>query len=146
LVFTPGGRLACVQQLPGNRHDVQGLYALLKTAFQGHLIGDNAYWPSKAMRPVLAASGITVSAASRSNWHFQYSPEQKARLNKQRKQVERRISLFNSQFHAGRTLCRSLKHYQARRAFKALAHNSSRHINAAANLPLESLAHFKLAA
>ena len=125
---------------------MQGLYALLKTAFQGQLIGDNAYWPSKAMRPRLAEAGITVSAASRSNWHFQYPPELRAGLDQQRKQVDRRISLFNTQFHAHRTLCRSLRRYQARRAFKALAHNSSRHINAVANLPSESVAHFRLAA
>ena len=45
LMVTPQGRIAAVVQIPGHRHDVQGLYALLKTSFAGHLLGDNAYWP-----------------------------------------------------------------------------------------------------
>jgi len=38
LVFTPGGRIAFVLQVPGNRHDVQGLYGLMKTTFRWHLV------------------------------------------------------------------------------------------------------------
>jgi hypothetical protein len=145
-IFTPQGYIASVQQVPGNRHDVQGLYALLKSSFVGHLLGDNAYWPRAEKRDQLARQGITVMAASRSNWHFQYPPRQKAWLKRTRGRVERRIGLFDKQFHADRTLCRSERHYYARRWMKALAHNVSRHVNAAEKLPLESLAHFRLAA
>lgn len=146
LVFTPTGRIACVQQVPGNRHDVQGLYALLKTAFQGHLLGDNAYWPRKDMRTRLDQKGIRVTAESRSNWKFQYPRRRRRWLKRTRGRVERRIGLFDVQFHAGRTLCRSAKHYYARRCTKTLAHNCSRHINTAQKLPLESVAHLRLAA
>lgn len=145
LIFTPQGRLAFVQQVPGQRHDSQGLYALLKTAFKGKLLGDNAYWPRKAMREKLEAKGIPVMAESRSNWKFQYAPRTKKWLKKRRGRVERRIGLFDKQFHAGSTLCRSAKHYHARRWTKALAHNLSRHVNAARKLPAESMAHFRLA-
>ena len=135
-----------MQQVPGNRHDVQGLYALLKSTFVGHLLGDNAYWPRAEKRERLERKGITVMAASRSNWHFQYPPKQKAWLKRTRGRVERRIGLFDKQFHADRTLCRSPRHYRARRWTKALAHNVSRYVNAAEKLPRESLAHFRLAA
>jgi hypothetical protein len=146
LVFTPGGRIAFVQQIAGNRHDVQGLYALLKTSFKGHLLGDNAYWPKDEMRSRLHKKGVTVTAQTRSNWRFQYPAQQKRWLKRNRSKIERRIGLFDVQFHAGRTLCRSLKHYLARRWTKALAHNCSRHINQSHCFPLESVLHFHLAA
>jgi hypothetical protein len=72
LVFTPQGRIAFLQLMPGNRHDVQGLYALLETEFSGTLLGDNAYWPRKEKREELLRHGIEVVAESRSNWKFQY--------------------------------------------------------------------------
>lgn len=146
MVFTPQGRIACSLQIPGNRHDVQGLYALLKTPFIGHLLGDNAYWPRESKRRELVDHGITVMAASRSNWKFQYSKKERRWLNRTRAGVERRIGLFDAQFHAGRTLCRSLKHHLARRSAKALAHNCSRHANSVWNWPGESVAHFHAAA
>ncbi len=146
LIFTPGGRVAHVEQVPGNRHDVQGLYALLKSAFKGWLIGDNAYWPKADKRKELEEKGIPVTAASRSNWKFQYSERDRKWLNKERVRIERFISLFDQQFHAGRTLCRSRKHYIARRSAKALSHNTARHINTVKELPHQSYLHFRLAA
>jgi hypothetical protein len=145
LIFTPKGNVAFVLQIPGNRHDIQGLYALLKTSFQGALIGDNAYWPRAEKREQLEAHGIQITAATRSNWKFQHPPKIKKLLRSHRPKIERRIGLFNRQFYAHRTLCRSAKHYEARRWTKALAHNTSRRINAQAALPLESVAHFRLA-
>jgi hypothetical protein len=138
LIFTPGGRIAFVLQLPGNRHDVQGLYALLKTSFRGQLVGDNAYWPKAARRPALADHGITVIAPVARSWHLKNSPKEQALLG-QRWPVERRIGLFDRQFHAGRTLCRSPRHYEARRWTKVLAHNLSRHVNQERHWRLESL-------
>jgi hypothetical protein len=148
LIFTPRGMIACVAQTPGNRHDVQGLYSLLKTSFEGHLLADNGYWPRQQMRRRLRRKHILVTAESRSNWHFQYPPITKRWLRVLRGRVERRIALFDTQFNAGRTLCRSSKHYLARRWIKALAHNCSRHINAANSIlfKFESCAHFHLAA
>lgn len=146
LIFTPNGRIAFIQQIPGNRHDIQGLYALLKTTFAGHLLGDNAYWPKKLKREQLEAKGIQVTAASRSNWKFQYSKPIEKRLRRYRGGVERRIGLFDKQFNAGRTLCRSAHHFEARRWAKALAHNTSRHVNSTHHLPQESVAHFTRAA
>jgi hypothetical protein len=122
------------------------LYALLKTSFEGHLLGDNAYWPNKKKRERLERKNVRVTAASRSNWKFQYPASVEKRLRKHRGGVERRIGLFDKQFHAGRTLCRSAKHYHARRWTKALAHNTSRHINADLDLSKESVAHFNRAA
>lgn len=145
LLFTPQGRIACVIQIPGNRHDVNGLYALLKTNFEGHLLGDNAYWPKENKRSRLAKKNITVTAATRSNWHVQNPPEEQALLDAWRGSVERRIGLFGSQFYAGRTLCRSPKHYHARRWFKVFSHNLSRHLNTDLGRPEESLMHYHLA-
>jgi hypothetical protein len=145
-VFTPGGRIAFVLQVPGNRHDVQGLYGLLKTTFHGHLLGDNAYWPKAAKREALARQGLTVTAAARSNWKVQNTAQEKALLKQWRGKVERRIGLFDAQFHAGRTLCRSPRHYEARRWAKVLSHNLSRHLNRKLRRPAESVAHFGLAA
>jgi len=145
-VFTPGGRIAFVLQVPGNRHDVQGLYGLLKTSFCGHLLGDNAYWPKASKRGALARRGVTVAAATRSNWRVQNTAEDEALLKQWRGQVERRIGLFDQQFHADRTRCRNRRHYEARRWMKVLSHNLSRHINPTLGRPPESLAHFRLVA
>ena len=133
-------------QLSGNRHDVNDLYALLKTDFKGHLLGDNAYWPKANKRSRLAKKEITVTAATRSNWHIKNPPEEQELLDTWRGRVERRIGLFNTQFHAGRTLCRSLKHYYARRWAKVFTHNVSRHLNTQLDRPEESLMHYQLAA
>lgn len=146
LIFTPGGRIALVLQMPGNRHDVQGLYALMKTSFRGHLLGDNAYWPKAAKRPQLAAQGITVTAPVARSWHLRNTAEEQELLDTWRWPVERRIGLFNRQFHAGRTLCRSRRHYEARRWTKVLSHNLSRHMNRKLHRPLESLAYLWLVA
>lgn len=146
LIFTPKGHIALVLQLPGHRHDIQGLYALLKTSFRGRLLGDNAYWPHKSRRPQLAAQGITVTAADRSNWKEKNTAAQKRLLKKWRPTVERRIALLNHQFHAGRTLCRSRRHYEARRWAKVMAHNMSRYLNHRLHRPPESVQHFRLVA
>ena len=130
--------------MPGNRHDVQGLYGLLKTTFRGHLVGDNAYWPKATKRETLARRGITVTAATRSNWKVHNTAEEKALLKHGK--VERRIGLFDQQFNAGRTLCRSRRHYEARRWAKVFSHNLSRHLNRKLRRPTESVAHFRLAA
>lgn len=145
LIYTPSGMIAHVEQIPGNRHDVQGLYALLFTSFCGHLVGDNGYWPSQAKRKRLAKKGITVTAPVRSNWHIKLTPEE-TELLKRRSGIERRIGLFDGQFHAARTRCRSRKHYEARRWLKALAHNLTRHVNRMRQLPFESVAHYRLVA
>jgi len=145
LIFTPQGRIAHLAEIPGNRHDVIGLYSLLKTRFSGHLLADNAYWPREDKRQRLARKGILVTAESKSDWHFQYPPITKAWLKVLRGRVERRISLFDSQFQAQRTLCRSPKHYWARRWTKAAALNCSRHVNATHQLPEEALEHLRLA-
>lgn len=145
LVFTPQGYIAQVRQVAGNRHDVQGLYALLTTALQGCLLGDNAYWPRPEMRAQLKEHGLMVLAQTRSNWRVQYPPRDARWLRRQRGKIERRIGLFNQQFHAGRTLCRSAKHYHARRWTKALAHNTSRRLNAEHGWPQESTAHLRRA-
>jgi hypothetical protein len=145
LVFTPGGLIAHIEQIPGNRHDVQGLYSMLKSEFQGHLVGDNAYWPSHRRRRELAEKHITVTAATRSNWKIKLSANERALLKK-RFPIERRIGLFNEQFHAERTLSRSRRHYEARRCSKALAHNVTRYMNYQSNLSFESVAHYRLSA
>ena len=159
-IFTPQGRIAFVVEAPGrhvglrpgrtsrpgNRQDVQGRYALLATAFEGRLLGEGACRPRESKREELARKGVHVTAESRSSWSFQYPPITKAWLKALRGRVEGRISLFDAQFHAGRTLCRSEKHYMARRWTKALAHDCSRHVSAVRQLPEESCAHFRLAA
>jgi hypothetical protein len=146
LIFTPEGRIAFVVQIAGNRHDVNGLYALLKTDFKGHLLGDNAYWPKAKRRSKLTAKKITITADTRSNWHIKNPPQEQGLLDTWRGRVERRIGLFDTQFHAGRTLCRSLKHYHARRWAKVFTHNVSRHLNTELDRPEESLMHYQLAA
>lgn len=146
LIFTPGGRVAFLAHVPGHRHDVQGLYGLLRTQFRGHLVGDNAYWPRPDMREKLKAHGITVAAATKPQWAMHNPAELQRFLRINCKRMERRIALFNTQFHAARTLCRSRKHFEARRWTKALALNLSRHLNQELKQPLESTAHFRLAA
>ena len=140
LIFTSQGLIAQVLQLPGNRHDVNGLYALLNTSFQGTLLGDSAYWPNKKKRAQLAQQGIVIHAEKHKNWiHCEETwPNQR----RTRDQVERRIALFNAQFHANRTLNRSRRHYSARRWTKALAHNCSRSLNQELHYSLESMSHF----
>jgi hypothetical protein len=146
LLFTPDGRIAFVLQVPGNRHDSQGLYGLLRTTFHGHLLGDNAYWPRADKRQALARKGITVAAATKKTWKVKNTPEDEALLQQWRGSVERRIGLFDRQFNAPRTLCHSRRHYEARRWTKVLSHNLSRHLNGKLRRPLESVAHFRLAA
>ena len=146
LIFSPEGRIAFALQIPGNRHDVNGLYELLKTSFQGHLLGDTAYWPKPKKRSQLAEQGVTVTAATRKGWFVKNPIKEQRLLDAWRGSVERRFGLFNAQFHAGRTLCRSLKHYHARRWTKILAHNVSRHLNVELNKPIESVMHYQLAA
>jgi hypothetical protein len=94
----------------------------------------------------LARKGIAVTAAARSNWKVQNTGEEKTLLRRWRGKVERRIGLFDSQFHAGRTLCRSRRHYEARRWAKVFSHNLSRHLNRKLRRPRESVTHFRLAA
>jgi hypothetical protein len=132
-------------QVAGNRHDVNGLYALLRDSFRGHLVGDNAYWPKEEKRGALAERGVTITAATRSNWAVKSTPEEKALL-KQRGKIERFIGLLDRQFHAHRTLNRSRRHYEARRWTKAAAHNAARLLNNRLALPAEAYQHFHLAA
>jgi len=124
---------------------VIGLYSLLETSFTGHLIGDNAYWPKRDKRKALEEKGITVTAATRDDWHIRNSPQVASRISKVRYVIERRIHLFNEQFHAHRTLCRSRKHYLARRWTKAVAYNVTRYINSKNNWNYESVIHFQIA-
>ena len=115
--------------MPGNRHDVRGLYALLETEFSGTLLGDNAYWPRKEKREELLRHGIEVVAESRSNWKFQYPKITRAWLNTLRGRaaggrtssdgvggrVERRIGLFDGQMNAGATRNRNPRRLLGRR-------------------------------
>jgi len=142
LIFTPQGRVLQGVQLPGNYHDVHALSELLKTAFQGHLLGDNAYWAKPERANELAEHNIQVTAASRKSWKFQYPEITKAWLHGLRARVERRIGLFNRQLRAAKTLNRSRRHYRARRAAKILSHNAGRHVNVITHYPEESFAHF----
>jgi len=146
LIFTPGGMLAGLVQLPGNRHDVNGVYALLKTAFKGTLIGDSAYQPNPTERAKLNHQGIRVHAIPKSNATLPLAPVLINWLKERRTPIERRIGLFDRQFHAGRTLNRTERHYRARRFAKALAHNISRHINVTNDWPKERVAYFRYAA
>ena len=146
LVFTPAGRVAFVLSIPGNRHDVNGLYALLKTPFKGALLGDSAYQPNKTKAAQLQEHGIRVHAEQKSNAKHPRPAPLRNWLHARRSRIERRIGLFDQQFHAHGTLNRAVRHYHARRWAKALAHNCSRHINAHRHLALESVAHFNAAA
>lgn len=145
LLFTPEGRIACVVQIPGHRHDVNGFYALLKTSFEGHLLGDNASWPEEKKRARLAKKNIIVTADTRSNWYVRNLPEEQALLDEWCGTVEWRIGLFDAQFHAVRTLCRSPKHYYVRGWFKVFSHNLSRHLNNNFRKPEKSVMHYQLA-
>jgi hypothetical protein len=146
LIFTPGGRIAFVLPVAGNRHDVNGLYALLKTAFKGALLGDSAYQPKAAKDQQLRARGIRMHAEQKSNAKHPRPEHLRKWLHAHRSPIERRIGLFDEQFNADRTLNRSARHYHARRWTKVLTHNLSRHVNAAAHWPAESVAHFHAAA
>ncbi len=143
LFFTLDGRLAFMVQVPGNRHDTQGLYALLETAFRGALLADNGYWSNAEKRAELAAHGITVLACTRGNQKFRHQPEDAALLKKHRPHAERFIGLFDMQFKAARTLNRNVKNYMARRWCKALAHNASRYVNRQHGWAGESVAHLR---
>jgi len=146
LVFTPGGYVSEVLTTSGNRHDVNGLYELLKRPFSGALLGDSAYQPNQELRRRLEGAGIRVHAEQRRNAR-EPRPEYFRRwLHQRRSAIERRIGLYNRQFQASRTLNRSARHYKARRWTKALAHNCSRHVNAEQGRPVESTAHFRAAA
>ena len=146
LVFTPSGMLVCSLQLPGEQHDVNGAYALLKTSFAGVLYGDNAYWPASDKRQELLAHGITVCAVPKRNAKLSLAPCLNKYLRKQRAPIERFIALFDEQFHADDTLNRSERHYRARRIFKLLSHNCSRVANADLQFSIHSVAHFHAAA
>ena len=146
LIFTPGGRVAFQVQLPGNQHDVNGLYALLGSTFKGTLLADNAYTPKADKRKALSQLGIRIHAVPKKNAQLPLAPNLLQWLRVKRSPVERRIALFDEQFHAERTLNRSVRHYRARRAFKALRNNCSRHANAALGRPIHSVAHFHAAA
>lgn len=138
--------LVCALQLPGAQHDVNGLYALLKTSFSGALYADNAYWPKADKREELLAHGITVCVVPKKNAKLSLAPSLDKHLRKQRGVIERFIALYNQQFHAGQTLNRSERHYRARRAFKLLSHNCSRVANAVLYRSIHSLQHFHAAA
>lgn len=138
--------MAFVLSLPGNRHDVNGLYALLKTPFKGMLLADSAYQPNKTMAAKLDIQGISVHAEQKSNARRPRPVLLRNWLHARRSKIERRIGLFDRQFHAHDTLNRVARHYHARRWDKALAHNASRHINASYRYASESLAHFNAAA
>lgn len=146
LIFTPSGMLAGAIHLPGNRHDAHGAYALLKTAFTGVFYADNAYTPKPKKRDELLARGIHICAVPKKNALLPLAPCLDEYLRKRRGVIERFIALYNQQFHSGRTLNRSLRHYCARRAFKMLSHNCSRVTNATLKRALHSVAHFHAAA
>jgi hypothetical protein len=146
LIFTPGGMLAGSLQLPGQRHDVNGAYTLLTTAFTGVLYADNAYTPRPSKRAELQARGIHICAVPKKNAKLPLAPCLDKYLRKRRGAIERFIALFDKQFNAAKTLNRSLRHYLARRAFKKLSHNCSRVANVALQRPLHSVAHFHAAA
>jgi IS5 family transposase len=143
LFFTLDGRLAFLVQVAGNRHDTQGLYALLETAFRGALLADNRYWPSAEKRAELEKHGVTILACTRSNQKFRHTPEDAALLKKHRPHAERFIGLFDAQFFAARTLNRKWENYLARRWCKAVAHNGSRFVNRLRGWAVDSVAHLR---
>ena len=130
-------------QMPGNRHDIQGLYAFLETSFRGCLLADNGYWPKADKQAALKEHGIIVIACSRSNQQFRHTKENAALLKKHRPHIERLIGLFDEQFHASRTRCRNYKSYAARRWSNAMAHTASRFINKENNWATNSVAHLR---
>lgn len=138
--------LAMVLQVPGNRHDVQGLHALLHEQFRGLLLADNAYTPGKNLDAQLRAQGVTVVAQRRKDARCPLPPETRKFVHAKRCRVERRIGLFDQQLSADRTLNRVPRHYAARRWFKALTHNLSRYINPALGNAPEQMLHFRITA
>src|SRR5208283_4074265 len=103
LIFTPHGMVTSVTQVPGNRHDVQGLYTLLRTTFHGLLFSDNAYTPGAKLDAQLRAREIVVIAQPRKNSRQPLPRRTRIFVHAKRSHVERRISLFDKQFNAGRT-------------------------------------------
>lgn len=146
LIFTPGGMLVGSLQLSGEQHDVNAAYALLTSSFAGVLYADNAYWPRADKREELLAHGITICAVPKKNAKLPLAPCLDKHLRKRRGVVERFIALYDDQFHAGQTLNRSARHYQARRMFKMLSHNCSRVANDYLQFSIHSVAHFHAAA
>jgi len=146
LIFTPHGMVTSVTQVPGNRHDVQGLYTLLRTTFHGLLFSDNAYTPGAKLDAQLRAREIVVIAQPRKNSRQPLPRRTRIFVHAKRSHVERRISLFDKQFNAGRTLCRSARYHCTRRWFKALAHNLSRYINPKLRYAAERMLHYRSAA
>jgi len=138
--------IACIAQVPGNRHDVNGLYCLLYTSFRGRLLADNAYTPGRKLDAELREHQIQVVAQTRKDSRLPLPPQTGRFVKANRGRVERRISLFNQQFHANRTLCRSSRHYVARRWFKALGHDLSRFLNPKLHRRGEGMLHFRVAA
>lgn len=138
--------LAMVLQVPGNRHDVNGLHALLREQFCGLLLGDNGYTPGKKLDAKLRAQGITIIAQKRKDARCPMPPETSKFVHAKRSRVERRIALFDQQLSADRTLNRNRRHYAARRWFKALTHNLSRYINPTLGNAAEQMLHFRIIA
>lgn len=138
--------LALVLQLPGNRHDVHGLHALLRTEFRGVLFGDNAYTPGAKLFPQLKARAIQVVAQTRKDARYPLPPATRKFVHAKRCRVERRIGLFCRQLHADRTFNRSAQHYIARRCCKALSHNLVRYLNPALGKRPEQMLHFRVVA
>jgi hypothetical protein len=145
LVCTPGGRIACVAHVAGNRHDVNGLKALLQTSFTGRLYADCAYQPKDRLREKLERRGIRMIAAKKKNAKLPLAPQLAKLQKKRRAPIERRIALHNKHFHAHRTLNRGKKHYIARRWIKALARNTAIHINIENGWRKEAVAHLSAA-
>jgi hypothetical protein len=146
LVFTPHGMLAMVLQVPGNRHDVHGLHALLHTNFRGLLLGDNAYTPGRKLDPALRAHGIQVVAQTRKDSRVPLPPKTRTFVHAKRCRIERRIGLFCRQFAAHRSFSRSAKHYQARRWMKTLGHDLSRYLSPILGRAPERMFHFRVVA
>ncbi|MDR0362803.1 MAG: hypothetical protein LBJ46_09000 [Planctomycetota bacterium] len=130
-------------QLEGNRHDVQGLYPFLETSIRGCLPADNGYWPKQDKRVELEEHDMTVIACTRSNQKYRYTQSDADLSKKHRPHVERFIGLFDQQFNAARTRCRSFRNYIARRWTKALAHNALRYINKENDWTINSGAHLR---
>jgi hypothetical protein len=65
MAFTPDSTRPSALQLAGNRHDIQGLYAILETSFRGSILADKSYWPMQDKRVELEETGITGIARAR---------------------------------------------------------------------------------
>ncbi|MCX7935055.1 MAG: transposase [Planctomycetota bacterium] len=142
LIVSLQGHILYLVEVPGNRHDVNGLYALMRESFRGHLIiADNAYWPKQEKRAALAAQGITslthvTTGTSNLPW------KKKNNLNFVGKSKEISASSINS----SNAQNRNPQHYLARRWTKAVAYNATRLLNHRFHFPSESYLHFHLAA